>query len=155
MLVVFKLSPFVSICLLVNNCLQNISSETTCPNSIKLRDWHRDWPAITTTKWLTFCFALKNISLLYNHLWNYWAKSNKTSWEACSRVTPTQVQKLQLINNNNNKIDDFLLCSSETTRPNTMKLHRKCHCMTLTKIQQGIEIDHHQQQQNGRLVDLL
>jgi len=47
----------------VNNGLQNIISETTVPNSMKLHSnvcWvtfhkntrHHDWPTTTTTKWL-------------------------------------------------------------------------------------------------------
>ena len=59
------------------------------------------------------------------------AKFNETSQEASMGVPLQKYNKgSRLINNN--EMANFMFCfkkTSETTRPNSMKLHRKLHCM--------------------------
>ena len=117
----------------INNCFQNISSETTEQNSIKLH-WKLSW--VPLQKYDKKSQLINNNNKIadllfpfHKHLlWNYKAKFNETAQEA-SLHDPLQKynKRLQLFNNNNNKMVGFLFylkkfISSETTIPHSMKL---------------------------------
>ena len=123
----------------VNNCLKKhlLWNYVAKFNFVfKIQQWGHDWSTTTTTtatttKWLTSCSALKN-----HLLWNYQSKIKETLQEASlGNLLQKYNNMSRLINNNNNNLANFLFCfkktiSSETTRPDSLKLYRKFYCMT-------------------------
>ena len=63
--------------------------------------------------------------------------TSSNSMKLCRKFLGWPSTKIQLgvqLINSNNKMGDFLICFkniSETTRPDSLKLYRKLHCMTL------------------------
>ena len=81
-----------------------------------------DWPTTTTTKWSTFCFALKNISSkttrpisMKHHRKLLWMTVYKNTTRRHDWPTTKCLTSCFALKN----------ISSETTRPNSMKHHRK------------------------------